>query len=162
MQQVSSMVSVCPMPLRCSPKWKLSVTPSCSPHLQIGCPDLPLPGGGYRNGDVGVFIDSRAASPLCPKGSLGIGGHMAPARPCHAALVCVSIHPTGNGELELSPWALGRGARCCPGQSRTRVPPPPCTRALLHILCRNGDGRCRIKSWGHHLFIGDYIKERLI
>lgn len=35
---------------------------------------LPLPGGGYRNGDVGVFIDSRAASPLARMGPWALGG----------------------------------------------------------------------------------------
>lgn len=74
LQQVSSTVSVCPMPLWCSPKWKLSVNPSCSPNLQIRCPDLPLPGSGYRNGDVGGFINSCAVLPLACMGPWALGG----------------------------------------------------------------------------------------
>lgn len=97
--QVSSIIRVCPRPLQCSPKWELAVNPPCSPSLQMGCPDLPLPGAGYRSGNVGVFINSCAASPLAHTAPQALGDTWPLPGPCHGALVCVSIHPAGNAEL---------------------------------------------------------------
>lgn len=52
-----------------------------------------------------VMLVCLSAALLChrlPTQVLGpFGALMAPARPCQAALVCVSTHPAGNGELEL-------------------------------------------------------------
>lgn len=39
----------------------------------MGCPDLPLHGGGYRSGDVGVVINSSAASPLAHTAPQALG-----------------------------------------------------------------------------------------